>query len=136
MYSRRFADGRSHSHTIPLMPQVIPHDPIRELHGKVKGNTNVHFFTTRTGKIFTRTREETYQANQSPRQKWNSAAFAYAHKQLHALESTPESLAQINADFEAANHIASNGKSYSTAHAWKFNSLLHEYKSTHPFEQA
>ena len=34
---------------------------------------------------------------------------------------------------EAANHIASNGKTYSTLWAWKFNSLLYEYKQSHPF---
>ena len=103
----------------------------------IKGKTNSKdsgYFYTRNGKQFYRTRLETYQANQSPRQKWNSMAFAYAHKKLHTIESSPESKAQMLADFAATQGITSNGKSYSTAHAWKFNSLLHEYKMAHPFE--
>jgi hypothetical protein len=40
----------------------------------------------------------------------------------------------MNADYEAAKHLASNGKSYPTAHAWKFNCLVHEYKQANPFE--
>ena len=103
----------------------------------IKGKTNSRdsgYFYIRNGKQFYRTREETYQRNQSPRQKWNSAAFAYAHKQLHAIESSPDSLAQMHDDYVAAHGIASNGKVYTTAHAWKFNSLLHAYKTEHPFE--
>ena len=102
----------------------------------IKGKTNSRdsgYFYIRNGKQFYRTREETYQANQSPRQKWNSAAFAYAHQQLHAIESSPDSLAQMRADYIAAHGIASNGKVYTTAHAWKFNSLLHAYKMEHPY---
>ena len=33
----------------------------------------------------------------------------------------------------AANGKAPNGKTYTTAHAWKFNSLLHEWKEAHPY---
>lgn len=65
--------------------------------------------------------------------KWNSAAFAYAHKQLHAIETNPELTAQMEAAFEAAQGKAPNGKTYTTAHAWKFNSLLWEWKQEHPF---
>ena len=88
----------------------------------------------RNGKQFYRDREETYQKNQSPRQKWNSAAFAYANKITNEIFSSPESEAQLNEEYEASNHIASNGKVYSTPRAWKFNSLLHNYKLTHPFK--
>ena len=60
--------------------------PIDYIKGKL-GGTDSGYFYTRKGKQFYRTREENYQQNQSPRQKWNSAAFAYAHKQLRAIES-------------------------------------------------
>ena len=29
----------------------------------------------------------------------------------------------------------SNGKTYATVRAWKYNSLIHDYKQSHPFEQ-
>ena len=46
---------------------------------------------------------------------------------------TPELEQQLLQDFEASNHIATNGKEYPTLWAWKFNSLLFEYKQAHPF---
>ena len=115
------------------MAVIETSDPINHISGKLSGNSSGYFYT-RNGKQFYRSREETYQQNQSPRQKWNSAAFAYAHKELHAIESNPELIAQMQAEYKAAKHIAANGKSYATAHAWKFNSLLWEWKEAHPFE--
>ena len=116
------------------MSQVIPADFIHELHGKMSSTSKGYFYMSRkTGKMYFRSREEGYQANQSPRQKWNSAAFAYAHKQLHAIETNAELTAQMNAAYEAANGKAPNGKTYTTAHAWKFNSLLWEWKQTHSY---
>lgn len=103
------------------------------LHGKFN-KKNAGYFYVRNGKQFYRDREETYQQNQSPRQKWNSAAFKYAHSLLHSIESDSELNAQMKAEYEAAHHQAPNGKTYTTAHAWKFNSLLFEYKQSHPFE--
>ena len=44
-----------------------------------------------------------------------------------------ETLKFSKSDFEAAKHVASNGKTYATSRAWKFNSLIHEYKVAHPF---
>jgi hypothetical protein len=107
------------------MAVIETSDPINHISDKLSGNSSGYFYT-RNGKQFYRVREETYQANQSPRQKWNSAAFAYAHKQLRAIEVDTEQTAQMQAEYKAAKHIAPNGKSYSTAHAWKFNSLLYE----------
>ena len=117
------------------MAVVIPADFISELHGKMSSTSNGYFYMSKkTGKMYFRSREEGYQKNQSPRQKWNSAAFAYAHKQLHAIEANSELTAQMEADYKAAKHKAPNGKEYATAHAWKFNSLLWEWKQEHPFE--
>lgn len=116
------------------MAEVIPADFIHELHGKMSSTSNGYFYMSKkTGKMYFRSREEGYQAKQSPRQKWNSAAFAYAHKQLHAIEADENLTAQMNADYQAAKHKAPNGKSYATAHAWKFNSLIWEWKQEHPF---
>ena len=115
------------------MAEVIPADFIHELHGKMSSTSYGYFYMSKkTGKMYFRSREEGYQKNQSPRQKWNSAAFAYAHKQLHAIEPDTEQTAQLNADYEAAKGKAHNGKTYTTAHAWKFNSLLSEWKNAHP----
>ena len=105
---------------------------IQEIHGKIK-KRDKGYATVRHGKQFFIGREEGYQKNQSPRQKWNSAAFAYAHRQLRLCESDPATLAQMNADYESANHLDTQGRLYPTAHAWKFNMLIAEYKSTHPF---
>ena len=113
------------------MAKIRTSSGIDEVHGKVYGCDRGYFYM-RNGKQFYREREETYQQNQSPRQKWNSAAFAYANSQLKLLTS-PEAKSQLEADFEAAQHIASNGKTYKTSRAWKFNSLIHDYKQSHPF---
>ena len=105
------------------MAKVETSDPVSSISGKISSKNRGYFYI-RNGKQFYRSREETYQANQSPRQKWNSAAFAYAHKQLHAIEANAELTAQMNADYEVAKGKAPNDKTYTTAHTWKFNSLL------------
>ena len=117
------------------MAVIETSDPINHISGKLSGNSSGYFYT-RNGKQFYRVREEGYQAKQSPRQKWNSAAFAYAHKQLHAIEADAELTEQMQKEYETARHKAPNGKSYSTAHAWKFNSLLYEWKQSNPFDKA
>lgn len=116
------------------MAEIETSTGIDQVHGKLKGG-DAGYFYVRNGKQFYRDRDETYQTHQSPRQKWNSAAFAYAHRELHNIESNPKLKKQMENECESANHVASNGKTYSTAHAWKFNSLLQEYKQAHPFVQ-
>jgi hypothetical protein len=116
------------------MSKVGTDDPIKSISGKLRGDSRGYFYV-KNGKQFYRAREENYQQAQSPRQKWNSAAFAYAHKQLRLIELNPETRAQLNADYEATNHIAPNGKAYPTAHAWKFNFLIYEYKSANPLDE-
>ena len=115
------------------MSRIIASSDIEQIHGKTY-NRDRGYFYMRNGRQFYRERDEDYQKNQSPRQKWNSAAFKYANSQLKLLTST-EAKAQLEADFEAAHHVASNGKTYTTVRAWKYNSLIHEYKKSHPFEQ-
>jgi hypothetical protein len=87
------------------MAEITTENPVESIKGKL-GGTSSGYFYMRNGKQFYRTREENYQQNQSPRQKWNSAAFAYAHKQLRAIESDVAQTAQMNADYDAANHLA------------------------------
>ena len=115
------------------MAKIRTSNPVESIQGKLTSKDSGYFYT-RNGKQFYRTREENYQRNQSPRQKCNSAAFAYAHQQLRAIESDALQTAQMNAAYEAAKHLAPNGKSYPTAHAWKFNCLIHEYKQANPYE--
>ncbi len=117
------------------MAEVSYEFPIEAMHGKIRKVHHGYHYTTKSGKRFYREREETYQKNQSPRQKWNSAAFAYAHQQLRLIESNPDTLAQMNADWEAAKHIGPNGRLMQTAHGWKFNMLITEYKTANPFEE-
>lgn len=114
------------------MSKVKTSSGINGISGKVNGADKGYYYM-RNGQQFYRVREEDYQQHQSPRQKWNSAAFAYATSQIKLLTSS-EAKARLETDYEAAGHIASNGKKYATARAWKFNSLLHEYKQSHPFE--
>lgn len=117
------------------MAEVIPADFISELHGKTSSTSNGYFYMSKkTGKMYFRSREEGYQKNQSPRQKWNSAAFKAANTQLKQILNNPEAKARLLRDYESAGHIASNGKSYSTLRAWIFNSLIYDYKQAHPFE--
>ena len=115
------------------MSEIKTSSGIEQIHGKTNGRDSGYFYM-RNGRQFYRTRDESYQKKQSPRQKWNSAAFAYATSQVKLITS-PEAKAQLEADFEAARHIATNGKTYTTSRAWKFNSLIHDYKLAHPFEQ-
>ena len=116
------------------MSHIVPTEHIAEIHGKLSGKSSGYFYQSKqTGKTYYREREEGYQANQSPRQKWNSAAFAYAHRELRQIESDPAQKEQLQLDYESAKHLAPNGKRYPTAHAWKFNCLIHEYKQAHPF---
>ncbi len=115
------------------MSRIIASSGIDQIHGKTY-NRDRGYSYMRNGRQFYRERDEEYQKYQSPRQKWNSAAFKYANSQLKLLTS-PEAKAQLEADFEAAKHVASNGKTYTNVRSWKYNSLIHEYKQSHPFEQ-
>ena len=118
------------------MSQVIPSANIDEIHGKPYGRCIGYFYQSKkTGKTFYRERIEDYQKNQSPRQKWNSAAFKAANTALKQMFNNPDLKAQLESDYEAANHIATNGKSYTTSRAWKFNSLIHDWKIAHPYNE-
>ena len=114
------------------MAEIESTSAINIIRGKFQKKDKGYFYI-RNGKQFYRDREETYQKNQSPKQKYNSEVFAYANAYMAEHYGTPERKAQLKAEFESAHHIGSNGKTYTTAWSWKFNSLQHEYRKTHPF---
>lgn len=115
------------------MAEINSISAIDEIRGKFQKKDRGYFYI-RNGKQFYRNREETYQKNQSPKQKYNSEVFAYANDYMAKHYGTPEGKAQLRAECEAANHIGSNGKTYSTAWSWKFNSLQFEYRQAHPYK--
>ena len=115
------------------MAEIHTSSAIDMIQGKTNGRDTGYFYM-RNGKQFYRTREETYQRNQSRKQKYNSEVFAYANAYMAQHYGTPEGKIRLETEFEAANHIGSNGKTYTTPWAWKFNSLQFEYRQSHPFE--
>lgn len=114
------------------MAEIGTTSAIDTVRGKFK-KRDAGYFYIRNGKQFYRDREETYQKNQSPKQKYNSDVFSYANSYMAQHYGTPETKAQLKAEFEAAHHIGSNGKTYTTPWSWKFNSLQYDYKLAHPF---
>ncbi len=114
------------------MAEIDPSSFIHRISGKLNKSDSGYFYT-RNGKQFYRSREESYQKNQSPRQEYNSRVFAYANAYMAEHYGTPEGKAQLKAEFEAAQHIGTNGKTYTTAWSWKFNSLQYDYRQSHPF---
>jgi len=114
--------------------KVQPANPAQLLHGKMSKNDPGYFFVTPKGKQKYRTREETYQQNQSPRQKWNSRAFSEAHKQLNALWKIPAQIAQITQDWKDSMRFGPNNRVYDDAKAWKFAMLQQQWKLDNPFE--
>lgn len=114
------------------MAEIETTSAINIVRGKFK-KSDAGYFYIRNGKQFYRDREETYQKNQSPKQKYNSDVFAYANAYMAEHYGTPEGKAQLKIEYEAEHHIGSNGKTYTTPWSWKFNSLQHEYRQAHPF---
>lgn len=118
------------------MANVKPSAPVQNISGKLHHSDHGYFYVDHRGHQFYRHREETYQKNQSPRQLWNSAAFAYAHHQLPILTSTPEGLQAIEQEYHAADKMNPAGtKRYDTATGWKFAALQLEWKTAHPYDQ-
>ena len=114
------------------MAEIDPTSAIDMIHGKLNKSDPGSFYV-RNGKQHYRDREETYQQKQSRRQEYNSKVFAYANAYMAQHYGSPKGKAQLKTEFEAANHIGSNGKTYGTPWSWKFNSLQFEYRQSHPF---
>ena len=109
------------------MSKVNPGE-VRYYHGKMSKNDPGYFYVTQKGEQYFRKREETYQRNQSPRQKWNSLAFGYAHKQIRQLWSSDEQIDQVNQEWQTAHKIGPNNRPYPDAKGWKFAMLQVERK--------
>ena len=116
------------------MARISTENPVESIRGKL-GGTSSGYFYMRNGKQFYHTWGELPASRTNPSSEMELSAFACAHKQLRAVESDALQTAQMNADYDTAKHLAPNGKSYPTAHAWKFNCLIHEYKQANPMEQ-
>ncbi len=115
------------------MSKVNPGE-VRYYHGKMSKNDPGYFYVTQKGEQYFRKREEKYQRNQSPRQKWNSLAFGYAHKKIRQLWSSDELIEQVNQEWQNAHKIGPNNRPYSDAKGWKFAMLQADWKAEHPFE--
>jgi len=115
------------------MAEIDPTSAIDMIHGKLK-KSDPGYFYVRNGKQHYRDRKENYQQKQSPKQKYNSEVFAYANAYMAPHYGTTEGKLQLKDEYEAAHHIGSNGNTYTTPWAWKFNSLQFEYRQSHPFE--
>ena len=103
-------------------------------HGKPCKDSKGYYYVTPTGKQKYRDREETYQKRQSPRQKWNSLAFAAAHKQIRQLWEDSAQVEQITQDWKDAMRRGPQGHIYTDAKGWKFAFLQFEWKTANPFE--
>ena len=109
-----------------------PGGPYADYHGKTSRKDKGYFYAV-NGQQYYREREENYQQNQSPRQKWNSAAFKYAHQQMLLL-NTPEGKQQMEQAWKDATKMLV-GKPYASASKWQFASFQQQWKLDHPFEQ-
>lgn len=118
------------------MSKITPNVSLVEgIHGKASHKHDGYFYVTSSGKQYYRKREEDYQCNQSPRQKWNSAAFRHAHQTLHNLLKDPESAAAILAEWKEAKRLDRDGATtYATPERWKFVQLQSAWKTDHPYD--
>ena len=108
--------------------------PAQFMHGKPSKDSNGYYYVTPTHKQKYRERQEIYQQNQSPRQKWNSLAFADAHKQIQVLWKNPEQVELITQQWKDAMRIGPNNRTYEDAKGWKFACLQDDWKTAHPYE--
>ena len=115
------------------MSRAVLHD-ISAFRGKMSKKSDGYFYVTKKGRQYFRLREETYQKNQSPRQKWNSLAFGYAHKQVRQLWSTQEQIDQVTLEWNAAKRIGPNNHTYTDPKEWKFVMLQQQWKLDNPFD--
>ena len=115
------------------MSSATLHD-VKTFRGKMSKKSEGYFYVTKKNRQYYRLREETYQKNQSPRQKWNSLAFGYAHKQVRQLWSTQEQIDQVTLEWTEAKRIGPNNRTYSEPKEWKFVMLQQQWKEDNPFD--
>ena len=115
------------------MSKAFLHD-VQAFRGKMSKKSKGYFYVTKKGRQYFRLREETYQKNQSPRQKWNSLAFGYAHKQVRQLWSSQEQIDQVTQEWNTAHRIGPNARPYEDPKEWKFVMLQQQWKLDNPFD--
>ena len=107
-------------------------DPYASMSGK-NSKREAGYAYYRDGKQYYRNREENYQQKRSPKQKWNTSAFAYAHAQMLIIRKDEEKQkAMIQAWKDAQKML--NGKQYIEAGSWQFAVFVQEWKTAHPLE--
>ena len=117
------------------MAKLFTSEPTQEIHGKMSSKDEVYYYTNAAGKQFARKRIEDYQQHRTPKQRWNSLAFAYAHQQMAIAFADQASTQQVIADWKDAYKLAPNGQICETARGWKFAMLQQEWRMEHPYEQ-
>lgn len=115
------------------MSKAVFHD-IAAFRGKMSKKANGYFYVTKKERQYFRLREETYQKNQSPRQKWNSLAFSYAHKQIRQIWTDQEQIDQVTLEWNQAKRIGPNNRTYTDPKDWKFVMLQQQWKNDNPFD--
>lgn len=116
------------------MSNVTTASHIQILHGKTSRHDKGYYYETSKGRQKYRTRQEDYQQNRSPKQKWHTLSFVWAHAQIRLLFADPQSVKQIERDYRAAMRRTPDGKVYVDAKGWKFAMLQQQWKTEHPFE--
>ena len=114
--------------------EITNDDSIQIRHGKASKNSRGYFYEGPRGQQLYRDRPETYQQKRSPKQRWNSLSFTYAHKQIRQLWSTQEQIDQVTQEWNAAMRIGPSNQTYPEAKGWKFAMLQVEWKLNNPFE--
>ncbi len=108
--------------------------PVHLMHGKPERNSKGYYYVTPDGRQKYRTRNEDYQQNRSPKQKWHTASFVWAHQQIGVLWQDPQARAQIEADWKQAMRRTPDGRFYPDPKGWRFALLQQQWKTEHPFE--
>ena len=105
-------------------------DSIKIKHGKTSKNSGGYYYEGPRGQQLYRDRPETYQQKRSPKQRWNSLAFTYAHQQIRQIWSNQQQIDQVTQEWQAAMRIGPSNQTYPDAKGWKFAMLQGEENRT------
>ncbi|MBR1515288.1 MAG: hypothetical protein IJ621_00875 [Paludibacteraceae bacterium] len=117
------------------MAKVENELPVHLMHGKPQKKSKGYYYVTPDGKQKYRTRKENYQQKRSPKQKWHTAAFVFAHQQMAQLWLDETARLQIEAEWKQAMHYTPDGHYYPEPKGWRFAILVQQWKNEHPYEQ-
>ena len=114
------------------MSKLKLRDPYASMSGKNSRNEAGYAYF-RGGKQYYRNREENYQQKRSPKQKWNTSAFSYAHAQMLLINKDEEKQQSMIQAWKDVQKML-NGKQYVEARSWQFAVFVQEWKNEHPLE--